>query len=141
MILGIGIDLLDVRRMERELQREGGGLRDRVFTSGEIAYCQGKGRPAQHFAARFAAKEAVFKALAVEQREGWRWRDVEIETDTDGRPRAILHGAPKERAEALGVEVILVTLSHTGELAAAYVILESERVNATERRSTHEQRP
>jgi len=141
MVLGIGIDLLVVSRMERELQQEGGGFRDRVFTSGEVAYCQSKAHPAEHFAARFAAKEAVFKALALEQGEGLAWCDVEIETDTDGRPRVILNGSAKARAEALGVEAVLVTLSHTRELAAAHVILESERINATERRSTYEQRP
>lgn len=134
MILGIGIDLLDVGRMEQELEREDGGFRDRVFTAREVAYCQNKGHPAQHFAARFAAKEAVFKALGLERSEGRRWRDVEIETDDHGRPRAILNGAAKQRAKALGVKVVLVTLSHTRELAAAHAILGTGRLNATEPR-------
>ena len=86
--LGIGADLCDVGRMQRELEREGHGFRDRVFTPGEVAYCESKRYPAPHYAARFAAKEAVFKALSGPRLERLPWQDAEIENDAEGRPRA-----------------------------------------------------
>ncbi len=124
-ILGVGLDLVDVARMKGELAREGGGLRDRVFLPDEIAYCEGKGRPAVHFAARFAAKEAYFKALGT----GWRgagptWSEVEVVRDDLGAPALRLHGAAAEAAEERGVRTTHLSLTHTAEVAAAVVVLE-----------------
>jgi holo-[acyl-carrier protein] synthase len=121
MILGIGTDLLDVARMATELAKEGGGFRDDVFTPAEIAYCQGKQRPARHFAARFAAKEAFFKAL--EGRAAAGFLDVEV-TREGGAPRLVLRGAVKETADRLGVLSVHVSLSHSDDLATASVVLE-----------------
>jgi holo-[acyl-carrier protein] synthase len=122
-ILGIGTDLLDVARMARELEEEGAGFRDTVFTPSEIAYCEAKRRPARHFAARFAAKEALFKALAGSTSRDF-WRDVEVARTGDEPPCLLLHGRVKDAADRLGVRKILVSLSHTDRLAAASVVLQ-----------------
>jgi len=122
-ILGIGTDLLDVARMAKELESEGAGFRDTVFTPSEIVYCEAKRRPARHFAARFAAKEALFKALGGSA-PGSFWREVEVARPGDAPPRLLLHGGTKEAAARLGVKNILVSLSHTDSLAAASVVLQ-----------------
>jgi holo-[acyl-carrier protein] synthase len=124
-VLGVGLDLVDVGRMKSELGREGGGLRDRVFLPDEIAYCEGQGRPAVHFAARFAAKEAYFKALGA----GWRgagptWTEVEVVRDDLGAPTLRLHGAAAGAARDLGVRNTHLSLTHLATLAAAVVVLE-----------------
>jgi holo-[acyl-carrier protein] synthase len=123
MILGIGTDLLDVSRMEQELLKGKVGPREELFTPSEIAYCEGMRNPARHFAARFAAKEALVKALPVPGAIP-RLRDVEVERTETGAPRLILHGDLRNAAWRLGVKRILVSLSHTDGLAAATVVLE-----------------
>jgi holo-[acyl-carrier protein] synthase len=123
MILGIGTDLLDVARMAKELEKEGAGFRDTVFTPSEIEYCEAKRYPAQHFAARFAAKEALFKALPGSTSRDF-WREVEVARSGDEPPRLVLHGSVKEAADRLGVTDILVSISHTDRLAAASVVLQ-----------------
>ena len=123
MIVGIGTDLLDVGRMARELAREGAGFRDAVFSPVEIAYCEGMGHPAQHFAARFAAKEAFWKAVGAGP-ESVSLRDVAVDREEGGRPRLLLSGSAREAAERLGVGAVFVSLSHTTTLAAATVVLE-----------------
>ena len=114
---GIGIDLLEIERLERALQRRP-RMAERLFTEGERAYAAGRARPGQHLAARFCAKEAVAKALGL---EGWSFRDVEV-VSGDGPPEARLHGAVAERARELGVEV-RISLTHTRGDAAAVAIL------------------
>jgi holo-[acyl-carrier protein] synthase len=123
MILGIGTDLLDVSRMEQEISKGRAGLKDEVFTPAEIAYCEGKQFPARHFAARFAAKEALVKALSAPGVTP-RLRDVEVERSETGAPRLVLHGELRQAAWRLGVKKILVSLSHTDSLAMASVVLE-----------------
>jgi holo-[acyl-carrier protein] synthase len=124
MIVGIGTDLLDVGRMARELAREGAGFRDDVFTPSEVAYCESMAHPARHFAARFAAKEACWKALGGAGAAGVSLRDVEVERPAGGRPGLLLAGRAKAMAEALGVTRAHVTLTHTSTLASASVLLE-----------------
>jgi holo-[acyl-carrier protein] synthase len=109
----IGIDLLEIERLERALERRP-RLAERLFTDSERAYAAARARPGQHLAARFCAKEAVAKALRL---EAWNWRDVEI-TGNGGPPSVVLHGSVRERAEQLGVE-ITVSLTHTGRDAGA----------------------
>ena len=111
---GVGIDLLEIARLERALARRP-GLAARVFTDAERAYAEDRARPAQHLAARFCAKEAVAKALEL---EAWRWRDVEV--GADGRAR--LHGAVARRADELGGEV-RVSLTHTSGMAGAVAVV------------------
>ncbi len=123
MIVGIGADLLDVGRMARELAREGAGFRDDVFTPAEVAYCETRAHPAQHFAARFAAKEACWKALGARP-EGATLREVEVEKEEAGPPRLVLTGSARAAADRLGVKRALVSLSHTSTLATATVVLE-----------------
>ncbi len=109
--------------MARELREEDGGFRDSVFTPGEIAYCEGRRHPERHFAARFAAKEALFKALSPHVPAG-AWREVEVAREGDAPPRLVLHGRVKAAADLLGVKAALVSLSHTARVAAANVVLE-----------------
>jgi holo-[acyl-carrier protein] synthase len=114
----IGIDLLEIDRLEQALERRP-RLAERLFTDGERAYAAARGRPGQHLAARFCAKEAVAKALAL---EALNWREVEVVSPEGGGPPAVLlHGAARDRAAELGVQVS-VSLTHTGSDAAAAAI-------------------
>ena len=115
---GVGIDLLEVERLERALERRP-RLAERVFTDGERAYAAGRARPAIHLAARFCAKEAVAKALGM---TAWSWRDVEV-VSTDAAPELRLSGSVAARAQALGVRA-LVSLTHTDTTAGAVALLE-----------------
>src|SRR5690349_17624660 len=114
---GAGIDLLDIDRLERALERRP-RLAERLFTDAERAYAAARARPGQHLAARFCAKEAVAKALGL---EAWSWRDIEVVGD-GGPPEVRLHGAAAVRARELGVRVS-VSLTHTRRDAAAVAIL------------------
>jgi holo-[acyl-carrier protein] synthase len=115
---GVGIDLLDVARFERALERRP-RLAERVFTDAEREYAAGRARPAMHLAARFCAKEAVAKALAL---EAWSWRDVEVLGGGDRPPRVRLSGAAAARAGALGATVS-VSLTHTNAMAGAVALV------------------
>ena len=121
-VLGIGTDLCDVERMARELAREGGGFRDAVFTAGEIAWCESGPRPPQRFAARFAAKEAVFKALSPAALPALVWQEIEILADESGQAWVQLHGATGRLADERGVGAVRLSLSHTPTVAAAFAV-------------------
>jgi holo-[acyl-carrier protein] synthase len=125
VIVGLGVDLFEVNRLERKLQTHGADFGDGLFTPDEIAYCESQHHPAQHYAARFAAKEALLKALAFDGREGIRWREAEVRVTPEGSRELVLHGALKELAERRLVRRIFLSLSHTPDLAAASVILET----------------
>lgn len=122
MILGIGLDLCDVRRLQRALARA--GFRDRVFAEEEIRDCDRRARRHVHYAARFAAKEAFLKAIGTGWGRGVGWRDVVVERRGDGPPRLQITGAAARRAEALGVRRTHLSITHDGDYAAAMVILE-----------------
>ena len=113
----IGIDLLEIDRLERALARRP-RLAERLFTDGERAYAAARARPGQHLAARFCAKEAVAKALRL---QAWSFRDVEIVNTPDGAPGVLLHGPVAVRADELGVKV-QVSLTHTRAQAGAVAI-------------------
>jgi len=117
-VSGVGIDLLEIERLERALERRP-RLAERVFTDAERAYAAARARPVMHLAARFCAKEAVAKALGMTV---WSWRDVEV-VATDAAPEARLSGAVAERAEALGVRALL-SLTHTETTAGAVALLQ-----------------
>jgi holo-[acyl-carrier protein] synthase len=115
--MNVGIDLLEIERLERALERRP-KLAERLFTDGERAYAAARARPGQHLAARFCAKEAVAKALGM---EAWSFRDVEVIGGGDGPPHVRLHGSIAARAVELGVE-INISLTHTRRDAAAIAI-------------------
>jgi holo-[acyl-carrier protein] synthase len=115
--VSVGIDLLEIDRLERALERRP-ALAERLFTDSERLYAASRARPGQHLAARFCAKEAVAKALGL---EAWSFRDVEVVADTGGRPEVRLSGAAAARAAALGVRVS-VSLTHTRSQAGAVAL-------------------
>ncbi len=122
-ILAHGIDLVEVARIAKMLADHPERFRDRVFTPDEIAYCESsRKRAAEHFAARFAAKEAVLKALGTGWRDGIAWTDIEIRRDPAGVPSVHLAGEAAAAATAAGITRWLVSLTHTADLAQASVI-------------------
>lgn len=124
MIVSIGIDIIEVARIREVLLRTP-RFRERVFTTAERAYCDGHGAAAaQHYAARFAAKEAALKALQTGWRGGISWQDVEIGSHDSGAPYLTLHGKVKELFISSGATVAHLSLSHTSEHAIAQVVLE-----------------
>ncbi len=123
MIFGLGTDIIHVPRVEKELARTM-GLKETLFTAREIAYCESRANSAQHFAARFAAKEAFLKAMGTGWRDGYRFNEIEILNDESGKPEAIVQGKVKEFCDEKGISRTHVSLSHTRESAGAVVILE-----------------
>ena len=115
---GLGLDLLEIERLERALARRP-GLRERLFTDAELVYAAAQARPGQHLAARFCAKEAVAKALGL---TAWSWRDVEV-VATDAAPQLRLSGSIAARAAELGVSAS-VSLTHTDTTAAAIALVQ-----------------
>ena len=124
---GIGVDMLEIARMEGVLARRPNFAR-RVFTDEERAYCDRSARPAEHYAARFAAREAVLKALGTGFSDGIGLRDVSVARDDAGRPRAVLTGRAAEVARELGVREIALSISHTHDVAVANAIAVTDDV-------------
>lgn len=124
MIVSIGIDIIEVARIREVLLRTP-RFAARVFTAAERAYCDSRGAvAAEHYAARFAAKEAMLKALGTGWRGGIGWQDVEVGSRDSGAPYLILHGAVKDLFNSSGATTAHLSLSHTGEHAIAQVVLE-----------------
>jgi holo-[acyl-carrier protein] synthase len=125
MIVGVGIDLVEIPRVERMLEDKGGRMLARLFTDGEIAYATARARPAMHFAARLAAKEAAFKALAgTDEARMIGWREVEVVAREGRSPDLVLHGRAELRARELDARHTWISLSHTDTTAAAVVVFE-----------------
>jgi holo-[acyl-carrier protein] synthase len=126
VIVSIGIDIIEIRRVREVLARTP-RFRERVFTERERAYCDSRGDAvaAQHYAARFAAKEAAFKALGTGWRGGLSWHHAEVVSTEDGAPLLILSGHARELFDARGATHAHLSLSHTSEHAVAQVIFES----------------
>jgi holo-[acyl-carrier protein] synthase len=124
MIVGTGIDIAEVPRMAQAIERFGQRFLTRVFTEGEIRYCDSKANRIERYAARFAAKEAGMKALGTGWSHGVRWRDIEVLRQPGGRPTLVFHGRAGEFASRLGVGNIALSLTHTADEAMAQVILE-----------------
>src|SRR5262250_2317073 len=125
MIVGTGIDIAEVPRIREALDRYGERFLKRVFTEGEIQYCESKANRVERYAARFAAKEAGMKAIGTGWNHGVRWRDLEVSRKPGGRPTLLLHGKAEEFAAKLGGSHVALSLTHTAEQAMAQVILES----------------
>lgn len=124
MIRGLGIDLVLIHRIERLIQRFGDRFTRRIFSPQERAHCARHGKPAKHYAARFAAKEAMLKAMGVPR--GLRWHELEVISGPSGAPRIQLDGAAARAAAALGITSLHLSLTHEGDTAAAVVIAEGK---------------
>jgi len=125
MVLGVGTDLMETKRIEESIDRYGERFLERVFTPNEIAYCMRKRKnAAESFAARFAAKEAGAKALGTGISHGITWKELEVLREPSGRPTLHLSGRAAERAERMGVRRVQLSLTHSRELAMAVVIVE-----------------
>ena len=124
MIQGIGVDVVDVTRMKSILKEQGDAFVERVFTEAEISYCRSKQYPEQHFAARFAAKEAVSKAMQTGWSGIFRWKDVEVVNEASGAPRVVLYG---EVVRSLERNTVHLSLSHTENTVVAFAVIESGR--------------
>jgi len=118
-ILGLGVDICEIARMERALARHP-TMRDRVFTPEERAYCDSKARPAESYAGRFAAREAVIKALGGYRGRGWR--DISVARSPSGAPEIRLRGNAKARADDIGVARVLVSFTHERANAVAFAV-------------------
>lgn len=121
-IIGIGLDATDIPRVERAIARYGERFIHRIFTEAEIAYCSGKHRPGPHYAGRFAAKEAVMKALGTGMTRGVTWRDIEV-VRGGGAPRLVLRGGALRHFQKLGATSSLLTITHAETLALAQVVI------------------
>jgi holo-[acyl-carrier protein] synthase len=125
MIVGMGVDIVEIEKLGLAMMRRGERLRNRAFTPGEIQYCEQRAHQYQHYAARFAAKEAVFKAIGSGWRNGVTWLDVEVFNELSGKPILRLNGKTLEFANTLGARNYWLSLTHTDHYAVAQVVLES----------------
>ena len=125
MVIGLGLDVAEVDRIEETIARHGAAFIERVFTPAEAAYCERFKNRCERYAARFAAKEAAMKALGTGWSRGVRWRDIEVAREPGGKPSLRLMGVAREIADGLGVKHISMTITHSGNLAMAQVIFEN----------------
>jgi holo-[acyl-carrier protein] synthase len=125
MIIGTGIDLVEIERIQHSVERFGARFLDRVYTHAEQAYCMRKRASAESFAARFAAKEAAAKALGTGINRGVHWLQIEVVREPGGRPGVLFHGRAAQIAASLGVVRAALSITHTSALAMASVVLES----------------
>ena len=125
MIVGLGTDLVEIVRIEESIARFGERFLARVFTPDEIAFCQRKKNAGESFAARFAAKEAAAKALGTGISRGVGWQEIEVVRRQGERPEIVLHGRAAERARAMGMQHVSLSLTHSRDVAMAVVVLES----------------
>jgi holo-[acyl-carrier protein] synthase len=124
VIVGLGLDIAEVNRIEEAIARHGAAFLERVFTPAEAAYCERFKNRYERYAARFAAKEAAMKALGTGWSRGVRWRDIEVAREPGGKPTLRLTGEARAIADRMGVKHIAMTITHSGNLAMAQVIFE-----------------
>ncbi len=125
MIVGLGIDIAEINRVETAIRRYSEHFLHRVFTAAEIEYCESYRNRFERYAGRFAAKEAAMKALGTGWRRGIRWVDIEVVREPGGKPTLQLSGRAAEYATEMGVRHIAVTITHAGNTALAEVIFEN----------------
>ncbi len=123
MIFGTGIDIIEVDRVMNRISK-GDGFKEEIFTKREIGYCESKKNKAQHYAARFAAKEAFFKAIGTGWRDGMAFIEIEILNNELGKPEVVLHGKTKKISESNVINNIHVSLSHIKKFVTAIITLE-----------------
>ena len=124
MIVGLGLDIAEVDRIEAAIVRHGAPFLERLFTPDEVSYCEKHKNKFERYAARFAAKEAAMKALGTGWSHGVRWRDIEVVREPTGKPTLRLDGVARQVADRLGVKNISVSITHSGNQALAQVIFE-----------------
>lgn len=122
VIVGLGTDIIEIVRIGRMVERHGEVFLNRVFTEDEVRYCQKRKECYQHFAGRWAAKEAVMKTLGTGWIRGVGWRDIEVLSQKSGRPVVNIQGGAKEFSDKLGIDDILITISHCRAYATATAI-------------------
>lgn len=128
MIFGIGVDIVEIYRIQKAIENSGYRFINRIFTQKEQEYCKSQKNMFQHFAARFAAKEAVLKALKL----GWNsvdWKTIEIEGNLSGEPQVILYGKTKEICQKKNIDRVFLSITHFGNYAVAFVVLEGSNRN------------
>jgi holo-[acyl-carrier protein] synthase len=125
MIVGLGLDIAEIDRIEAAIKRHGAPFLERLFTPAEVSYCEQYKNRFERYAARFAAKEAAMKALGTGWSRGVRWRDIEVARQPSGKPTLHLARAARQIADGLGVKNISLSITHSGNLALAQVIFES----------------
>jgi len=121
-VLGIGTDIVECLRIAQMIERHGELFINRVYTPTEIKYCQSRKSATQHFAGRWAAKEAILKALGTGWRRGISWRDVEVRNAPGGKPVVAMRGGARDVVEKLGVSQMLISISHCRSHATAYAL-------------------
>ena len=124
MIIGTGIDIIEVDRIASRVGRDS-GFKEMVFSNNEMKYCDAKASPFEHYAARFAAKEAFLKAIGKGWDSGLNWNEIEVLNEESGKPVLFISGTTKETLTLLGIRIIHLSLSHLKSMATAIVILES----------------
>jgi holo-[acyl-carrier protein] synthase len=124
LIVGLGLDIAEIDRIEAAIGRHGAPFLERLFTPGEVAYCESHKNKFERYAGRFAAKEAAMKALGTGWSRGVRWRDIEVAREPSGKPMLRLEGVARQIADRLGVRNISISITHSGNLALAEVIFE-----------------
>ncbi len=124
MIIGTGLDIIEIERIKNSIDRFEGKFEERIFTSDEIGYCRARSNPFPHFAGRFAAKEAVMKSLGTGMAEGIRWKDMEVLSLDSGKPELKLTGKSKDLAESKNIKHIHISISHDRNYAVAHAIAE-----------------
>jgi len=127
MIIGMGIDTVSIYRINKALARWGVRFKNRIFTKSEIVYCDKKMDPAPHYASRFAAKEAFYKALGSLQRSGIRWKEIEVDRERGRAPSIRIHGIMEKSLVKNGRKRIFLSMSHDEIIASATVIIEENK--------------
>ena len=121
-LIGLGTDITECLRIARMIERHGEVFIDRVYTPEEIKYCQSRKQATQHFTGRWAAKEAILKALGTGWRRGISWRDIEVRNEPGGKPTVAVRGGAKDVVEQLGISEIQVSISHCRSHAIACAV-------------------
>jgi len=135
-IVGIGTDIIECPRIGKMIENHGELFLRRVYTDREIRYCQAKKHAIEHFAGRWAAKEAILKAMGTGRSRGIAWTNVEVRNGHDGRPQVLVCGAARETAQKRGIGDILISISHCRTYATAYAIALGRAVPSSDKPSS-----